>query len=147
MLQYLYRSQADLGGDADGAQAVHHVSRFLVPHLRFGLNEAHGKGMAMQVNLSDRQRRIRRRGRMAVRSEFRKDQVRAVRDLDHDLLTIEATGDYAGAKRMLDQLGVIRPEMQKALNNLTDIPVDIEPRVRHREGTGRRNSRYAKIVG
>jgi hypothetical protein len=29
----------------------------------------------------------------------------AVRDLDHDLLTLEATGDYAGAKRILDQLG------------------------------------------
>ena len=26
----------------------------------------------------------------------------AVRDLVHDLLTIEATGDYAGAKKMLD---------------------------------------------
>jgi hypothetical protein len=25
-----------------------------------------------------------------------------VRDLTHDLLTIEATGDYAGAKKMLD---------------------------------------------
>jgi predicted deacylase len=51
----------------------------------------------------------------------------AVESLDHDLLTLEATGDYAGAKRMLDQLGVIRPEMQKALKALTDIPVDIEP--------------------
>ena len=52
----------------------------------------------------------------------------AVRDLVHDLLTIEATGDYLGAKKMLDQLGVIRPEFQKALNGLTEIPVDIEPR-------------------
>ncbi len=29
----------------------------------------------------------------------------AVRDLVHDLLTIEATGDYAGAKKLLDTLG------------------------------------------
>jgi hypothetical protein len=50
----------------------------------------------------------------------------AVRDLDHELLTVEATGDYAGAKRMLD-LGVIRPNMQKALSNLDNIPVDIQP--------------------
>jgi hypothetical protein len=51
----------------------------------------------------------------------------AVRDLDHELLTMEATGDYARAKQMLDQLGVLRPNMQKALNGLESIPVDIRP--------------------
>ena len=51
----------------------------------------------------------------------------AVRELVHDLLTIEATGDYAGAKKILDQLGIVRPSLQKALNGLTEIPVDIEP--------------------
>ena len=51
----------------------------------------------------------------------------AVRDLDHDLLTLEATGDYAGAKKMLDELGVLRPEMAAALGRLKDIPTDIEP--------------------
>ena len=51
----------------------------------------------------------------------------AVKDLDHDLLTLEATGDYAGAKKMLDELGVLRPELAKALDSLKDIPTDIEP--------------------
>ena len=51
----------------------------------------------------------------------------AVRDLDHDLLTLEARGDYVGAKQMLEYYGVIRPEVQKALDRLHDIPVDIEP--------------------
>ena len=32
-----------------------------------------------------------------------------MRDLTHDLLTLEAEGNYAGAKHMLDTLGVIRP--------------------------------------
>ncbi len=45
----------------------------------------------------------------------------------HDLLTIEATGDYARAKKMLDELGVIRPGMAKALERLKDLPTDIEP--------------------
>jgi hypothetical protein len=52
----------------------------------------------------------------------------AVRDLGHDLLTIEATGDYARAKKMLDELGVLRPPMVKALEKLKDLPTDIEPR-------------------
>jgi predicted deacylase len=51
----------------------------------------------------------------------------AVRDLDHEFLTMEAEGNYAGAKQMLDHYGVIRPEVQKALDRLRDIPVDIEP--------------------
>jgi Peptidase family M49 len=94
--------------------------------MRFGLKDAHGKGMAMQVNyLTDKGGFV---ARPDGRFEVNFDKIKgAVRDLDHDLLTIEATGDYAGAKRMLDQLGVIRPGMQKALNGLNDIPVDIEP--------------------
>jgi hypothetical protein len=51
----------------------------------------------------------------------------AVRDLTHDLLTVEAQGDYAGAKKMLDTLSVIRPEVQKAMDKLQGIPTDIEP--------------------
>jgi hypothetical protein len=50
-----------------------------------------------------------------------------VRDLAHDLLTIEATGDYAGAKRMLDTLGVLRPETGATLGRVGAVPVDIRP--------------------
>jgi len=51
----------------------------------------------------------------------------AVRDLDHDLLMLEATGDYAGAKKMLERLSVVRPEVQAAIDKLKDVPVDITP--------------------
>jgi hypothetical protein len=50
-----------------------------------------------------------------------------VRDLTHELLTLEAEGNYAGARRMLDALGVVRPGMQKALDSLKDLPTDIRP--------------------
>jgi len=94
--------------------------------LRFGVKEAHGKGMAMQVNyLMDKGAVISNPdGAFAV--DFGKIKG-AVRDLDHDLLTLEATGDYEGAKRMLESLGVLRPVLQRAFERLTDIPVDIEP--------------------
>jgi Peptidase family M49 len=94
--------------------------------LRFGVHEAHGKGMALQFNyLMDKGAFVARAdGTFAV--DFAKIQP-AVRDLVHDLLTIEATGDYAGAKKMLDQLGVLRPLLEQALAKLTDIPTDIEP--------------------
>jgi hypothetical protein len=51
----------------------------------------------------------------------------AVRDLARDLLTIEAQGDHAAAKKMLDTLAVVRPAMQKALDRLKDLPTDIAP--------------------
>jgi hypothetical protein len=51
----------------------------------------------------------------------------AVEDLDHDLLTLEATGDYAGAKKMMAELAVLRPEVKKAVDRLSGVPTDIEP--------------------
>ena len=36
-------------------------------------------------------------------------------------------GDYAAAKRMLDQWGVVRPEMQRAIDGLKSLPTDIDP--------------------
>jgi hypothetical protein len=51
----------------------------------------------------------------------------AVASLDHDLLTMEATGDYAGAKSMMARLGALSLEVQKALVRLKSVPTDIEP--------------------
>ena len=55
-----------------------------------------------------------------------------VRDLDHDLLTLEAQGDYAGAKKLQDEMGVVRPVLQKSFDRLQGIPTDIEPIFRDR---------------
>jgi len=95
--------------------------------MRFGMTEAHGKGMALQFNyLRDKGAFIRNpNGTFAVDFAKIKD---GVRSLTHDLLTIEATGDYAGAKKMLDEMGVMRPEMEQAIQKLSDIPVDIAPK-------------------
>jgi uncharacterized lipoprotein NlpE involved in copper resistance len=52
----------------------------------------------------------------------------AVRDLDRELLTMEAEGNYASAKKMLDEATTVRPELQAALTKLKDVPTDIAPR-------------------
>lgn len=94
--------------------------------LRFGITEAHGRGMAMQMNyLIDKGAFVSQPdGTFSV--AFSKVK-QAVRDLDHDLLTLEATGDYAGAKKLLTDLAVLRPEVQRAIDKLAHIPTDIEP--------------------
>jgi hypothetical protein len=93
--------------------------------LRFGLDDAHGKGMAMQFNyLVDHGGFIQQPdGTFAVNFSQIKN---AVRDLTHDLLTVEAMGDYAGAEKMLS-LAVIRPNVAQQLAKLKNVPVDIEP--------------------
>jgi Peptidase family M49 len=94
--------------------------------LRFGLKEAHARGMAIQVNylLDKGGFKANPDGTFAV--DFSKIKL-AVSDLDHEFLTLEATGDYARAKKLLDTLAVVRPEVQRALDRLTHIPTDIEP--------------------
>src|SRR5580704_11384006 len=126
MLQHLYDHKLIDGGAHAERKLYTTYLASTFRTLRFGLKDAHGKGMAMQVNyLTDKGGFIAREdGRFEVNLEKIKS---AVRDLDHDLLTIEATGDYAAAKKMLDELGKVRPSMQTALGNLSDIPVDIEP--------------------
>jgi hypothetical protein len=95
--------------------------------VRFGIKEAHGRGVAMQFNYLTDEGAIRydeRTGTFSIVPSKVKD---AVRKLTHDLLTIEAEGSYDGAKAILDKYGVVRPPMQKALDNLKGVPVDIEP--------------------
>jgi len=94
--------------------------------LRFGLNDAHGKGMALQFNyFLDRGAFFERPdGTFAVNVAKMKT---AVRDLTRQLLTLEATGDYEGTRRLLTSLAVVRPNLRHALTRLADLPTDIEP--------------------
>jgi hypothetical protein len=104
MLQHLYDRKLIPGGPDKERQLYTTFLASTFRTLRFGLNDAHGKGMAMQVNyLTDQ-------GGFVAHPdgtfEVNFDKIRAaVRDLDHELLTLEATGDYAGAKKMLDEAG------------------------------------------
>ena len=94
--------------------------------LRFGLNEAHAKGMALQLNwlLDHGGFVVNPDGTFAVNFEKIKP---AVESLTREILTIQARGDYAAAKALLDRLVVVRPEAQRVLDQLADVPVDIEP--------------------
>ena len=94
--------------------------------LRFGMEEAHAKGMAIQLNyiLDKGGFKAQPDGTFSVNLPLVKT---AVRDLDHELLTIEATGNYAVAKDLQQRLGIIRPEVQRALDRLKALPIDIDP--------------------
>ncbi|MEO8521101.1 MAG: hypothetical protein ABI603_07050, partial [Acidobacteriota bacterium] len=52
----------------------------------------------------------------------------AVTALTRDIMTIEAEGDYTSAKALIERLGVVRPPVQRILDRLAAVPVDIEPK-------------------
>jgi hypothetical protein len=95
--------------------------------IRFGVTEAHGKGIAVQLNylLDQRAFNVNGDGTFSVNRDRVKEGVTA---LTRDIMTIQAEGDYAKAKALGDRLGIVRPEVQKALDKLQNVPVDIEPR-------------------
>jgi hypothetical protein len=95
--------------------------------VRFGIGEAHGRGVAMQFNYLTDEGAVRydeKTGRFSVDQAKFKD---AVRKLTHELLTIEAEGSYDKARAILVKYAVIRLPMKNALDKLEDVPVDIEP--------------------
>lgn len=95
--------------------------------VRFGITEAHGRGVALQFNYLADEGAIKINEAKGTFSIDHAKIKEGVRKLTHDLLTLEAEGSYDGAKAMLDKYAVIRPPMQQALDRLKDVPVDIEP--------------------
>ncbi len=94
--------------------------------VRFGASEAHGRANVIQFNyLAEKGAIIRREnGKYAYVADRMPEAVRA---LAHDILMIEALGDYDGAKTFVKKYGEMPAEMKKALDSLSDIPTDIRP--------------------
>jgi len=95
--------------------------------IRFGVNEAHGRGIAIQLNYFLDQ------GAFVVAPDgrFTVDEAKmnaAVTALTRDIMTLQAEGSYQKAKALIDTLGVVRPPVQQVLDRLTAVPVDIEPK-------------------
>ena len=95
--------------------------------VRFGTSEAHGKAVALQFNYLSELGGIQYD---ATSAKFVVDQSKikdAVKQLTHELLTVEAEGSYTGAKSLLEKYAVIGPALGSALARLGAVPVDIEP--------------------
>ncbi|MBI3047351.1 MAG: hypothetical protein HYY76_03480 [Acidobacteria bacterium] len=95
--------------------------------IRFGINEAHGRGVAMQLNyfLDNGGVAVAPDGTFAVNP----DRIRQnVVDLTRDIMTLQAVGGHDDARQMIERLAVVRPPVQAVLDRLADVPVDIAPR-------------------
>jgi len=93
---------------------------------RFGVDEAHGQGVVAQFNY------LQQKGALEIDAQGRVHAVSekfpgAIRDLLHDMLMLQAAGDYAGTKRFLDTYGKATQPIRDAIGRLADVPVDIRP--------------------
>jgi len=95
--------------------------------MRFGIDEAHGRGTAVQWNW------MREKGAIvpAANGTFSVDFTKArpaLQSLATELLTIEATGDFARGEAFLNKYGVSNAEIDNTIKGLPEnIPVDITP--------------------
>lgn len=94
--------------------------------VRFGLDEAHGQGVAAQFNY------LLEKGALEVTDEGRFRAVPetfdgAIRDLLHEMLMLQALGDYEGTGEFLETYGTATPELRAAVESLSDVPVDVRP--------------------
>ena len=95
--------------------------------VRFGTQEAHGKGAALQY------------GYLKDKGAFRWDDAAkryvidnarmesGIRELLHDQLTLQARGDYEGTKTFFGQWAKLDANAEAVIAHMSDIPVDIEP--------------------
>jgi hypothetical protein len=107
----------------------HYISYLasLFRSVRFGAEEAHGRANLLQFNFLMKEGGIQFDDkRLKFRADIEKMKA-ATKKLATVLLTIEAEGDYDGAKKLMEEQGTMSPQLQSALRRLSDIPVDIEP--------------------
>lgn len=97
--------------------------------MRFGIEEAHGKGQALQFNYLVEKGAFKiANGQVDLDFDLIQD---AVTQLCGEIMTIQANGDLAAAQALLDRYAMITPEMELVLARLNDVPVDIMPSFEH----------------
>ncbi|MEZ5682086.1 MAG: hypothetical protein R3E14_12425 [Erythrobacter sp.] len=95
--------------------------------MRFGIDEAHGKGAALQYGY------LKEKGAFAWDGDSNRYVVDyakmegSLRDLLHDQLMLQAHGDYEGTKAFFARYAKLDAAAEARFAAMTDIPVDIRP--------------------
>jgi len=126
---YLVEWLADKG-ELDKSKLMDNYVTFLAGifrSVRFGASDAHGKANMVRFNFFSQMGAF---SRDPATGKYRVDADKmraAVKALSAKLLTVQGDGDYATAKKMTDEQGVIEPQLQSDLTRLSkdNIPVDI----------------------
>lgn len=95
--------------------------------VRFGIDEAHGRGAAMQYSYLKDKGAFEWDG-SARRFRIDNDRMEAgIRDLVAELVRLQGNGDYAGTKAFLERLARLDDNAKSVLSSASHIPTDIQP--------------------
>jgi len=95
--------------------------------MRFGISEAHGGGNAIIYNyLLEKGAYVFDENTQKVKVDFEKIHP-ALKDLANLILTIQAEGNYQGAKDLIAKYAVNSPSIEILRKKLNNLPVDIKP--------------------
>lgn len=95
--------------------------------VRFGIEEAHGKGVALQYNF------LKEKGAVLYDEATGKFSVdydkfeKGLEELTRELCLVQAGGDYEAAGKMLETYARVPSEWKAGLDRISGIPVDIRP--------------------
>lgn len=94
--------------------------------VRFGASSAHGKANMIRFNYFQEKEAFTKNEDGTYSIDFEKMQ-EASTELAQLILKVQGDGDYDAAKKMVDELGVIKADLQNDLDKLAEagIPVDI----------------------
>ena len=99
----------------------------IIRSVRFGASDAHGKANMVCFNFfADQGAFARDPANGRYRVDYAKTEA-AMQALSAKLLTIQGDGDYTAAAALTQEMGVIRPDLQKDLASLAaaNIPIDV----------------------
>jgi hypothetical protein len=95
--------------------------------MRFGISEAHGGGNAIIYNyLLEKGGYVYDEATQKVHVDFEKIYP-ALKELANLVLTIQAEGNYQGAKDLIAKYAVNTPTIETLRKKLENLPVDIKP--------------------
>lgn len=125
LYNYLYLIEKDVFSEKPYAACASYLGG-MFRSIRFGINEAHGGGVAIQFNYLMEKGAFftDQKGKLDLNME---KMSTAIKSLAHEVLVIEAEGDYAAAKTLIAKYSVMTPFMEKTIESLETLPIDIRP--------------------
>ncbi len=122
-LQYLRQQEIFTDEEVEENYATYLAGIFR--SIRFGAEEAHGQGTAVQLNYLLREGGIEHDPKKGEFTVHPRKFEPALAKLARELLEIEGTGDYARAGALLENFGRIDEPTREALRRTEAVPVDV----------------------
>ena len=125
---YMVRQLLEKGVITEGVLEDYYVTFMagIFRSIRFGASSAHGKANMVRFNFFKQEGAFNRNEAGQYLVDIEK-MGQAIDALSNTILVLQGNGDYAGVDKLVNEMGLIKPDLAADLQKLSDaeIPVDI----------------------